>query len=52
MPKLALSTVVTHPGTGVPVVLHAGDEVPEWAAGMVGDHVLDKPKPAPRRKEG
>lgn len=33
------------------VVLLAGDEIPEWAADQVGDHLIkaDDEKPAPKR---
>lgn len=48
---LTANTVVTHPDTGAPVVLMAGEELPAWADPLVGGHILDKPKPA-RRKQG
>lgn len=41
------STVLTRPGEVSPTVLLAGSEVPEWAEGMVGDHLLAAPTPAP-----
>ena len=41
MPILAATTVLTPPGEFVPVTLQEGTEVPEWAEGMVGDHLLD-----------
>ena len=47
---LTANTVVTHPDTGAPVVLRAGEDVPDWAVPLVGDHLVDKPKP--RRKTG
>lgn len=39
--KLAATTLVMHPVTQTPTPLLAGSEVPEWAEGMVGDHLLD-----------
>lgn len=52
MAKLTDTTVVAHPDTGAATVLHAGDEVPKWAAPLVGDHLLDEPaKPARRASE-
>ena len=41
MARLKASTVVTRPGDLAPTVLSAGDEVPSWAEGMVGDHLLE-----------
>ena len=41
MPILAATTVLTPPGEFVPVTLPEGTELPEWAIGMVGDHLLD-----------
>lgn len=44
MRKLTATTIVRR---GVEtVVLHAGSELPAWAEGLVGDHVLE-PEPAP-----
>ena len=43
--RLTDTTVVTDPGTGVPVVLLAGGELPEWAAPLVGDHLLTDSEP-------
>lgn len=37
--RLAENTVLTGP-SGSSVSLLAGDEVPSWAEGMVGDHLL------------
>lgn len=42
MARLVANVLVSHPGTGEPVALLAGTEVPEWAAGMLGAHVLDE----------
>ena len=41
MATLTGTTVVRHPDTLAPVVLAAGAELPEWAAGLVGDHLID-----------
>lgn len=52
MPKLADNTVLVMPGSATLVYLSAGDDLPEWADGMVGDHLLveaEKPKRAPAR---
>lgn len=49
--KLTGNTTVMHPESGVPVSLKAGDDLPEWAVPLVGDHLVEKPKPA-RRKQG
>lgn len=49
------ATTVVRNGYDV-VVLYAGDEVPEWAADQVGDHLLvapdddGAPRPTRRRK--
>lgn len=49
MAKLIDNTVVVHPETGEPVLLAATGDLPEWAADLVGDHLLD-PKPIRRPK--
>lgn len=41
MAKLNGNTVVTHPETGAPAVLLEGEEVPDWAEGLIGDHLID-----------
>lgn len=38
--RLTANTVVTGPGMVGPVALMAGDELPGWADGMVGEHLL------------
>ena len=43
MPKLTGNTVVSHPETYQPVVLLTGSDLPVWAVGLVGDHLLDEP---------
>ena len=40
MATLTATTVVTHPDSGQPVALIAGDALPDWADGLVGDHLL------------
>lgn len=52
MARLTENTVLVRPGTLEVVILAAGDEVPDWADGMVGDHLVEdeKPKRAPARK--
>jgi len=53
MGVLTGTTAVTHPESGAPVVLHEGTELPDWAEGMVGEHLLDeeKRKPAARSRK-
>jgi len=47
MPKLTDATVVVNPKTFAPVMLHKGDNLPKWAEGLVGEHLLEAdPKPA------
>ncbi|MFF0823053.1 hypothetical protein ACFYUR_22050 [Micromonospora haikouensis] len=43
MARLTDNTIVTHPETGQPVLLAADGPLPDWAAGLVGDHLLDGP---------
>ena len=43
MARLTANTVVTNPDTLVVTALAAGDEVPEWAQGLIGDHLTDEP---------
>ena len=52
MARLTENTALMRPGTLEVVTLVAGDEVPDWADGMVGDHLVEdeKPKRAPARK--
>lgn len=45
MPRLIASTVVLNPETSAPVVLAAGDELPPWARGLVGGHLLTDDAP-------
>ncbi|GIF08663.1 hypothetical protein [Actinoplanes siamensis] len=46
MAKLTANTLVVHPDTGSPVLLAEGGPLPDWAAGLVGDHLLDEPSSA------
>lgn len=41
MPKLIENTIVVHPKTSEPVLLAATGELPGWAVGLVGEHLLD-----------
>lgn len=43
MPKLTGTTIVVNPTTYSAEVLLAGSELPDWASGLVGDHLLDEP---------
>ena len=45
MAKLNANTVVKRPDGLDVVVLMAGDDVPEWAAGLIGDHLVEDKKP-------
>lgn len=47
MAKLNANTVVKKPDGLDVVVLMAGDDVPEWAAGLIGDHLLAGPVTSP-----
>lgn len=53
MPKLTGNTAVMRPDTLEVVTLAEGDDLPEWADGLVGAHLLveeEKPKRPARRK--
>ena len=53
MARLTANTALTNPDTLVVTPLTAGDEVPEWAEGMVGDHLLDAaPEAAAQSADG
>ena len=39
--KLTAGVILRHPERGDPVFLPVGSEVPDWAEGQVGDHVLE-----------
>jgi len=41
MARLTANTLVTHPETGAPVLLAAGGDVPDWAASLVGAHLIE-----------
>lgn len=38
--QLTANVVVRHPESGVPRLLSSGSDLPDWADGLVGDHVL------------
>jgi len=40
MPTLTDNVVVSHPDTNEPTSIPAGSNLPEWAEGLVGAHVL------------
>jgi hypothetical protein len=50
MATLIENTVVVNPETGQPVLLAATGELPDWADGLVGDHLLSD-APAPKARE-
>lgn len=45
MPKLKENTLLTKPGTLDLVSLSAGEDVPDWAVGLIGDHLVEDEKP-------
>lgn len=53
MAKLTEGVVIRHPESSQPVFLPAGSDLPDWAVGLVGGHVLDgsAKKPASRAKK-
>ncbi len=51
MAKVNGTTVLRDPATLRPVVLREGDDVPDWATGMVGDHLLDSAEADPEGYE-
>lgn len=52
MAKLSANTTLLREDTLEVVSLAAGDEVPDWATGLVGDHLIEdeQPKRAPARR--
>ena len=53
MPKLTGDTTLMRPDTLEVVTLAEGDDLPDWADGLVGAHLLveeEKPKRPARRK--
>ena len=52
MAKLIEGTVVPDPKTSEPVHLVAGSDVPEWASGLVGAHLLAEDATEPEAGEG
>ena len=49
MARLTETVIVRHPDTDEPVALAAGSGLPEWAAGLVGEHALEDDAPKARR---
>jgi hypothetical protein len=47
MAELIENTLVRHPETGTAVLLAAGGELPEWATGLVGGHLIKGERSAP-----
>ena len=45
MAKLNANTTVMRPDTLAVVALAEGDEVPDWADGLIGDHLIEDEKP-------
>lgn len=45
MAKLNANTTVMRPDTLEVVALAEGDEVPDWADGLIGDHLIEDEKP-------
>lgn len=45
MAKLNANTTVMRPDTLEVVALAEGDEVPDWAEGLIGDHLVEDEKP-------
>lgn len=45
MPKLKENTLLTKPGTLDLVSLSAGEDVPDWAVGLIGDHLVEDEQP-------
>lgn len=39
--RLIANVVLRHPVTGDPTVLTEGSDLPDWAVGLIGDHVLE-----------
>ncbi|HEY9265502.1 MAG TPA: hypothetical protein VIQ11_12950 [Mycobacterium sp.] len=42
MATLSGNTILAHPETGIPTVLLAGEDVPDWAEELIGDHLIAK----------
>jgi hypothetical protein len=51
MATLIENTVVVHPETGEPTLLAATGELPDWAVGLVGDHLLDRAGRPPKQND-
>lgn len=42
MVRLTANVILAHPETGVPEILVMGSDLPDWAVGLVGEHVLEQ----------
>lgn len=50
MAKINASTILRHPESGEVISLAEGADVPDWAADLIGDHLVDgDEKPAARK---
>lgn len=45
MATLSGNVALRHPESGEPVSLIAGSEVPEWATGLIGAHLIGDAEP-------
>ena len=45
MAKLNANTTVMRPDTLEVVALAEGDDVPDWAVGLIGDHLVEDEEP-------
>lgn len=50
MATLTENVILRDPSTGAPTSLLVGSELPEWAEGLVGGHVLTEPAPKPAKR--
>ncbi|GAB3304276.1 hypothetical protein EK0264_03725 [Epidermidibacterium keratini] len=50
MAKLKATVIVRNPKTGAVTALLAGSAVPDWAEGLVGDHLLEQERKAPAKR--
>jgi hypothetical protein len=49
MPKLNANTALIDPSTGAAVSLKAGQDIPDWATSLVGDHLIAAEPEAPAK---
>lgn len=45
--KLTAGVIVVHPETGAPTFLAEGVDLPDWADGLIKDHVLSATEAEP-----